>query len=64
MTNDDRPNLQNIPIRTPAGQAIRAAFKPLETPLLIEADYSSLELELSHNHVRIRKPDRPEGRAD
>ncbi len=53
---DARPNIQNIPIRTPAGQLIRQAFVPLPGTIFIEADYTSLELELFSNHVRIRKP--------
>jgi len=40
------PNLQNIPVRTPRGEAIRAGFVPAKGNRFVVADYSQIELRL------------------
>lgn len=42
--SSSEPNLQNIPIRTPEGQRIRAAFIPAPGCQFLAADYSQIDL--------------------
>jgi DNA polymerase-1 len=44
--SSSEPNLQNIPIRTPRGEAIRKGFVPRSGWTFLVADYSQIELRL------------------
>lgn len=45
--SSNKPNLQNIPVRTELGRRIRDAFIPSEGKIFVSADYSQFELRLA-----------------
>lgn len=50
--SSSEPNLQNIPVRTDEGREIRRAFLPREGWVLLDADYSQIELRLMAHFSR------------
>ena len=49
------PNLQNIPIRTEEGRELRKLFKASDGNVLIDADYSQIELRLLAHFSRCKE---------
>ncbi len=50
--SSSNPNLQNIPIRTPEGRQIRAAFRTDAGRVLVSCDYSQIELRIMAHLAR------------
>jgi DNA polymerase-1 len=53
--SSSNPNLQNIPVRTELGQAIRGAFVAPAGHKLVKADYSQIELRLTAHMAQDEK---------
>ncbi len=49
------PNLQNIPIRTDEGRELRKLFRASEGNVLVDADYSQIELRLLAHFSRCKE---------
>lgn len=47
--SSERPNLQNIPVKTPQGRRIRKGFIATPGKILLSADYSQVELRILAN---------------
>ncbi len=52
---DNKPALQNIPIRTEAGRRIRDAFLPPKGFVYVCPDYSAIELRIYAQMVAAEK---------
>ncbi len=50
--SSSNPNLQNIPVRTPEGQKIRAAFVAAPGRLFLSADYSQIDLRVMAHYAQ------------
>ncbi len=53
--SSEKPNLQNIPIRTDEGRELRKLFTASEGCVLIDADYSQIELRLLAHFSRCKE---------
>lgn len=53
--SSERPNIQNIPIRTEEGRELRRLFQASKGNVLVDADYSQIELRLLAHFSRCEK---------